>query len=461
MESTERVREGIALLFDNFWLTRKYDLDKYMVIRQNRKEIQKYFNDNFGYQLILNNSVAKLEKVPSEPEVWMGIQEFSDTLDYVIFTAILSYLEDKSSEDIFIVSMLSEYIKQFLSQIYPIKWEIYRHRLSFVRAMKVAEKFYLVDVMEGEINLYKDDETIEVLYRPSLISKYYTRFFSKPIQQMESREELLEDRWKISGYLNAKFRRQSLSRKLLSSPVVYRSELDDEEKKYFSNYGYSIIDAFEEFTPFEVETYRNEILLIAKERNPHTKQYPDGKMISQIALQFGVLVQNLVNEQDEMPDFEWEIPRYVFNKWMATLQNENGHGWSKEYRDKDAEEISTELIQYLTEWKCIKEDLKALSISIYPVITRIGGQYPIEYQFQRYFITRLKGLMEPIDSEQLHFELSISELENWINDFKSEKGIKVFNWKRVEDSIGSIASISEDRNQCSIDLIKVRKKDAK
>ncbi|MDQ0230281.1 DUF2398 family protein [Metabacillus malikii] len=174
MDDKERVREGITLLLEDFWFTRKYDLDKYLLIRQNRKEIQKYFIDNFGYQLIINNAVVKLEKIPSETASWMGIQDFSDPLDYAFFMAILSYLEEKSTDDIFIVSMLSEHVKQFLSQEIDIKWENYRQRLSFVRVMKYAEKQQLLEVMEGEIDLYKDDETIEVLYRPTMKRPQFT-----------------------------------------------------------------------------------------------------------------------------------------------------------------------------------------------------------------------------------------------------------------------------------------------
>ncbi|MCK2005118.1 TIGR02680 family protein [[Brevibacterium] frigoritolerans] len=461
MEDRERIREGIALLMENFWFTRKHDLDKYMLIRQNRKEIQKYFIDNFGYQVQVNNSIVKLEKIPSKAKPWMGIQDFTDTLDYIFFTSILSYLEDKSSDDIFIVSMLSEYIKQFLSQVLPIKWENYRHRLSFVRAMKFAEKQHLIEVMEGEINLYKDDESIEVLYRPTMISKYFTRFFSKPIQDFSSQEEMLEDRWKVEGFMNAKTRRQAISRKLFSSPLVYRNELDGEEKKYFANYGYSIIDAIEEYTPYEVETYRNELFLISKERNIRLEQFPEGKMLSQIALQFGTFVQKKINKLEENPEFELEIPRFVFIQWIQELQQMNGHGWSKEYREKFHEEIAKEMIIYLTEWKFLEEDTKAHSIILYPIITRVGGEYPVEYRFQRYFFDRLKEKLRIQFKEQQEYVVSMLELQHWINEFKFLNEIKSFNWNKVEDAIGGLITISDDRNDCIIDLVKVRKKDGK
>jgi hypothetical protein len=241
--------------------------------------------------------------------------------------------------------------------------------------------------------------------------------------------------------------------------VVYRSELDDEEKKYFANYGYSIIDAFEEFTPYEVETYRNELFLISKERNPRLEQYPDGKMLSQIALQFGTFVQKKINKLEKNPEFEWEIPRFVFIQWIQELQENNGHGWSKEYREKYPEEIAKELIIFLTEWKFLDEDTKAHSIILYPIITRVGGEYPIEYRFQRYFFDRVKEELGIRYKEQQEYIVSMLELENWINEFKSLNYIKSFNWKKVEDAIGGLFTISDDRKECIIDLVKVRKKD--
>lgn len=457
MEERERIREGITLLLENFWFTRKYHLDKYLLVRQNRKELQKYFIDNFGYQLIVNNAVVKLEKIPSKTAGWMGIQDFTDPLDYAFFMAVLSYLEEKSADDIFIVSMLSEYVKQFLSQEMDVKWENYRQRLSFVRVMKYAEKQHLLEVMEGEIDLYKDDETIEVLYRPTMISKYFMRFFSKPVEEFQSRKEMLEDRWKIAGFETPKIRRQSISRKLLTSPVVYRNELDDEEKRYFANYGYSITDAFEEYTPYELETYRNEILLISKERNVKIEQYPDGKMLSQIALQFGYFIQKKVMENEELPEFEWEIPRFVFEKCVEEFQAVNAHGWSKEYRNQYPEMIAKELTAYFQDWKMLKEE--GHSIILYPVITRIGDQYPIEYRFQRYFIGKIKNKLADQFNERIEHSIAISDLEDWIYEFKIRFQLKKFSWKSVEDSIGSFVDLNEERNVCVIDMEKVRKRD--
>lgn len=459
MDDKERIREGITLLLENFWFTRKYDLDKYLLIRQNRKEIQKYFIDNFGYQLVINNAVVKLEKIPSETASWMGIQDFSDPLDYAFFMAILSYLEEKSTDDIFIVSMLSEHVKQFLSQEMDIRWENYRQRLSFVRVMKYAENQQLLEVMEGEIDLYKDDETIEVLYRPTMISKYFMRFFSKPVQEFQSQKEMLEDRWKTDGFETPKIRRQSITRKLLTSPIVYRNVLNDEEKKYFANYGYSIIDAFEEYTPYEVETYRNELLLISKRRNVKIEQYPDGKMLSQIALQFGYFIQKKAAEREKLPEFEWEISGFVFENWVEELQAINGHGWSKEYREKYPQMIAKELIPYLQEWKMLKEDEKAHSIILYPAITRIGGQYPMEYHFQRYFIEKLKKELGKDLHEKQEHSIDISNLEKWITDFKEKFELQRFSFKRVEDSIGSLVTIDQEHNICVIDMGKVRKRD--
>ena len=461
MDDKEKIREAIGLLLENFWFTRKHHSDEYMLIKQNRKEIQKFFLENFGYQLLVNNAVVKLEKLPSETAPWMGIKEFSDTLDYVFFMATLSYLEDKATDDIFIVSMLSDYIKQFVANDIEVKWENYHTRLSFVRVMKFVEKQHMLEVMEGEINLYKDDENTEVLYRPTMISKYFTRYFSKSVHEFQTQQEMLEDRWRVEGFDNARIRRQSISRKLFSAPVLYRNELDEEEKKYFSNYGYSVEDAFDEYTPYELETYRNELVLISTQRNSKVDQYPNGKMLSQIALQFGSLVQKKVNQLTTFPDFEWEVPRHEFVNWVEELKASNDYGWSKEYRENYPETIATDLIAYYQDWKFLREDTKAMSIAIYPILTRIGGNYPIEFRFQRYFIDKLKEGLGIHFPGAVNLSMDLSELEQWVSDFKGLFLLKTFSWKRVEDAIGGFTRMDHESGSCWIDMETIRKKDKK
>lgn len=417
MDNKEQIREGITALMENFWITKRAFPDEYMYVKNNKESIQKYFSNHFGYRLLTGIDLFKLEKIPYKTEGWMGIQSFSDPMDYSIFVAILAYLEDKSKDDLFLISTMSDYIKSFFYNEMEIKWEKYKHRLSFYRAMKHAQTMDLIEALDGEIEKYKTDEKVEILYRPTMISKYYMRFFSKPIEQFENLEEILVDRWKIPGVeANPRIQLQSLYRRIFFSPVVYKQELTDEEKKYFVHQAHRFVESIPEHTHFELEIYRNEILLIAKEKNVSKEQHPNQKVISDIVVQLAKLVKDKITKlpEEEFPSFELIIGRRKFDQWVEELHNELGFGWSNEFRNAFSHITAGTILDYLEEWKMAKEDKDTHSVILYPPFVRIGGQYPREYLFEKYFIDKVRAFGLFSDHEKV---LSIDIFEDILEKF--------------------------------------------
>ncbi|WP_243300393.1 TIGR02678 family protein [Bacillus litorisediminis] len=395
MEEREQIRTGITALLENFWIQKKDKPDDYMVIKKHKKTIQKYFIDNFGYQLFSGIDLFKLEKVPYQSETWMGIQDFKEPMDYSIFVAILAFLEDKAKDDLFLINTLSEYVKNLFNNELEVKWEIHKHRLSFYRAMKHAQTMDLVEVLEGEIEKYKSDEKEEILYRPTMISKYYMRFFSKPIHEFQNMDEILADRWKIPGVdPTPRMNLQSLHRRLFFSPVVYKNELTEEERRYLNYQSYRLAENIPEYTYFELEIYRNELLLISKERNITGEQHPNQKTISDIVLQFSAFLKEKLKElpEEEFPDFEYIVGRREFVEWFEELQEELSHGWSKEFKNTHSADVTSKVLEYLEEWKFAHNDFQTHSVVLYPPLVRIGGEFPREYKFERYFLKKIWDL---------------------------------------------------------------------
>ena len=61
-------------------------------------------NEQLGWNLIVNESVIKLEKVPPKAMVWMGIQEFQEKLDYCLLCGMLLFLSDLDDGEQFLLS---------------------------------------------------------------------------------------------------------------------------------------------------------------------------------------------------------------------------------------------------------------------------------------------------------------------------------------------------------------------
>lgn len=460
MEEKEEIREAVAALLQNFWITRKEQPEEFLLIKKHKVIVQKYFIDNFGFRLFLTSNLIKLEKIPYEAESWMGILEFTDKMDYSIFVAILSYLEDRASDDVFILNHLTKHVKDFFNKEVEIKWEVRHHRLAFVRAMKYAEKMDLIQVLDGDTEKFKDDEEYEVLYQPTMLSKYYLRFFTKPLNEFQNMEELLFDKWKGDVDNSPRINLQSLNRRIFFSPVVYRNDLTEEEQKYFTYQSHRMVDVIAEFTDFELEMYQNELLLIETKQKQSVLQYSSGSMIYDISLQFGTYIHRFINQMDEedRPHFGLVINRHEFDNMMEELQTEYRYGWSKEFRTMYPEEVGEKLIAHLTEWKMGKEDKEAYTVTIYPSIMRTIGEYPIEYRFQLHFIDAVEKECGTSFKESDVYVLPASVLQHCVDDFKDKYQQKNYKWKDALKAIEKFAEYNEEANVLTLDIKQIRKR---
>ena len=67
-----------------------------------------FLTEKLGYQAIITPNLIKLEKIPAYAQNWMGIQDFSDRLEYIFLCMILMFLEDRDAGEQFVLSMLTE-----------------------------------------------------------------------------------------------------------------------------------------------------------------------------------------------------------------------------------------------------------------------------------------------------------------------------------------------------------------
>ena len=63
-------------LLDRFWVTRREDKELYFSLKRTLPDYRRLVNELLGWNLVVNESVVKLEKVPPRAMAWMGIQSF-------------------------------------------------------------------------------------------------------------------------------------------------------------------------------------------------------------------------------------------------------------------------------------------------------------------------------------------------------------------------------------------------
>ena len=99
-------------LLDRFWVTRADNKDLYFSVKRALPQHRRFVNEQLGWNLIVNESVIKLEKVPPKAMPWMGIQEFQEKLDYCLLCGMLLFLSDLDDGEQFLLSSLTEALKR-------------------------------------------------------------------------------------------------------------------------------------------------------------------------------------------------------------------------------------------------------------------------------------------------------------------------------------------------------------
>src|SRR5690625_3843238 len=97
----EQTIEALALLFENFWILRDEEAEAYRLIRDREQRLKRYIHEKFGLDLIVHQHFAKLEKIPVEPQSWMGMQDFQEKMDYAIFCCALAFTEQRAIDEQF------------------------------------------------------------------------------------------------------------------------------------------------------------------------------------------------------------------------------------------------------------------------------------------------------------------------------------------------------------------------
>ncbi|MBN8208910.1 TIGR02678 family protein [Bacillus sp. NTK071] len=379
MEKTqfdEKTEQALGILFEQFWVLRTEEPSSYHLIREREHQLKRYLSDKFGFDLIVHQHFIKLEKIPVDPKSWMGIQEFTEPMDYAIFCCALAFTERRSVDDQFLLSDITEDIQELYPGEFPLDWTNFQHRKSLVRALKKLVALRLVKTVDGDLEQFTSNEEEEVLYEVTVYARYFMRSYPDDLFQYDTMQEILESEWR--RHKNDE-RRKRVYRKLMFSPVVYRESEEDQDFAYIRNYRNRLRDDLEEHTPFRLEVFKNAAMLVLDERKQLYTLFPDQKTIMDIALHVASHIRSMMEELpvNEMGEIRFTLSE--FELLMADIKNKDGHGWSKKYRDSSAKQLTEELLQLLVEWELAYIEHESSMLVLQSGFGRMVGYYPAEY----------------------------------------------------------------------------------
>ncbi|MHB8074955.1 TIGR02678 family protein [Desulfosporosinus fructosivorans] len=383
----EVAREALITLLENFWVLREQDPESYQIIRDRENALKDYVLDKLGYHLIVHRYFAKLEKIPAVPEAWMGIEQFQHPRDYALLCCVLAYLESITGYEQFLLSDLCSEVKALYPGELALDWRNYEHRKSLVRVLQLVTELKMLTVVDGELVTFGRNESTEVLYEVSVVSRYFMRSYPKDFFQFNTKEEILAaETFEGEDELLGARRRYRIYRQLLLSPSMHRSNAEDADFLYLRNYRARLQEDLERHTGLQLELYRNTALLIAPEPKFALTLFPNQKGISDIALQFGSVLRQQLNEGQCSTDFLGRVALtpLQFEQTVRHCKELYSYGWSKEFREGLIKHTADELLVFLMDWTFAQSSDEGDLIYFQPALGRLSGDYPQDYKSKQH-----------------------------------------------------------------------------
>lgn len=384
-------REALGHLMEQWWILRDREPDKDPMVRERESALAMYAMDKLGFRLVVHRYFARLEKIPAEPEAYMGIPEFKLAMDYALFCCILAYLDRKGVDEQFLLSEVCEELKAICPAEIELDWRDYAHRKSLVRALTFAREVGIIQPVEGDVEQFSLSPDTEVLYDVAIVSRYFMRPYPKDLSEFGTMSELLDASWVETGAgtetvtedgrESATSRRHRIYRKLFMCPALYGSGGQDPDILYLRNYCNRIQEDIEAHTDFSLELYRNCAMLVLPERKMRYTTYPDAKGISDISLQFAAVVRQALDAEElqMQPDGIVRLTSVDFQRLADTCRSRYGPGWGVQHRRAKLREVAAELKAFLIDWRLALEDPESGMVFLMPTFGRVTGEYPAEF----------------------------------------------------------------------------------
>lgn len=371
----EKAVQSLDYLLHHFWVLRKEQPVMYQMIRERQKVLQHFANEKLGLRLHIHQQFIKLEKIPVEPESWMGIQTFQEPLDYMVFCYGLAFIEGKGVDEQFLLSELCEEIRTIGFQEIKIDWTMYQHRKSLIRVMKILIELHLIETIDGNLQRFDHHEEEEVLYQVTIYSRYFMRSFPEEFTQYQRVQQLIDDDQK---FISEDERRKRVYRKLFTSPALYRQDGQDQDFLYIRNFRNRLSDDIERHSDFKLHVFKNVAFLSATEPKQYYQLFPNTRAVTDIMLQLSKYLHEHLEKYQPQENGDIVLTTGQFNQILEELRADLNDGWAKHFREKSINAIRVEVVAELELWKMATQEESF--IHIHALLGVLVGTYPKDYK---------------------------------------------------------------------------------
>ena len=369
---------ALEILLGRRWILKSRDRELYYQVKDQLGAVKRFLTEKLGYQVIVNPYLIKAEKMPAKPENWMGILEFHHKIEYVFFCIVLMFLEEKEAEEQFVLSELTEYIQgQYREE--QVDWTIYSFRRHLIKVLKYCVSCGILNVDDGNEESFARDDSSEVLYENTGVSRYFMKNFTQDIMGFSSPEDFQKEEWIGVDEDRGIVRRQRVYRRLLMTMGMYRDPETEEDFAYVKNFRNMIQGELSEFLDCELHVHRSGAFLILGEDCRMGRCFPEENTLSDIVLLVNSLIGEKIQEGKIVPGAEEQIdlPREAFLGILEECRERYSRGFIKTYREMTTKEFCQEVLSYIKELSLIEERRGDIWVS--GAAWKITGQYPKDF----------------------------------------------------------------------------------
>ena len=304
--------------------------------------------------------------------------QVKDEVRYVFLCMILMFLEDKEAEEQFVLSELTEYIQSQYKEE-SIDWTLYQYRRHLIKVIKFCETCGMIVVNDGNEESFAKNDTNEVLYENTGVSRYFMKNFTQDIMGCESPKDFEKEEWLDMNEDRGIVRRHRVYRSLLMSPALYKTEENEEDFLYIRNYRNTIGGDFADLFDCELQIHKTSAFLVLGPESRLGRSFPEGNTLSDIVLLCNGIFREEIQKQkiSVAVDESVLLSKQQFQEMIERCKSEYGKGFAKTYRDMSNMEFYHTVKDYMKEMEFIEERMD--SICIRSIMGKVIGNYPKDF----------------------------------------------------------------------------------
>jgi len=301
MKDFEKIQAVLVELLKEEYILRENSKNWYR-LKEYRDEVYKYFRDYFGYELIVSNNMAKIQKFSLQGEKTKGIESFSSNEEYAILALCLDFLEDKYEGETILISELLEYIVSN----YPIDqdWKERSINLSLVRVLRYCVEKDLLKKLDGSEADFINETEEEILYENTGFSKYFMNNLPYNISELDTLDKI--ENYNIKDLNKDQIIRRTLVENfIVNSDFLYYLHLLENRERFSLD--------FENLLEMRLICFKEFSYLIKQEESSNvSKSFPGNNNLEKILVLFLSVLKKKEYEVGELLE-EFEKFKFEYN----------------------------------------------------------------------------------------------------------------------------------------------------